>query len=137
MAWGKTDEQKAADEIQRAAQQELAQRERDEAEYWKSPLGQADWALQNGNTFFQIEIPHTTLRGVTNAAYNSRTQASQKHHSGATDVLSQIEELGWHLAHASWVYMQTGQNSRDKFLASGQQVVVSGEVVGIYLFRRT
>src|SRR6478736_1812998 len=73
--------------------------------------------------FFQIEIPHTTLRGVTNAAYNSRTQASQKHHSGATDLLAQIEELGWHLEHASWVYMQTGQNSQDKFLASGQQVV--------------
>jgi hypothetical protein len=137
MPWGRTDEQKASDGAQRAAQKAQAQRERDEAKYWESPLGQADWALRNGNTFFQIEIPHTTLRGVTNAAYNSRTQASQRHHDGATDLLAQIEQLGWHLEHASWVYMQTGQNSRDKFLASGQQVVVSGEVVGIYLFRRT
>jgi len=77
MAWGKTDEQMSADAEQRAAQKEQARREREEAEYWESPLGQADWARQNGNTFFQIEIPHTTLRGVTNAAYNSRTQASR------------------------------------------------------------
>ena len=48
MAWGKTDEQKAADAEQRAAQKEQARREREEAEYWESPLGQADWARQNG-----------------------------------------------------------------------------------------
>jgi hypothetical protein len=33
------------------------------------------------------------------------------------------------------VFIETGQSSRDRFLASGQQTVVNGEVVGIYLFR--
>jgi ribosomal protein S27E len=40
------------------------------------------------------------------------------------------------LLHADWICIQTGQNSRDKFMASGQHVVVTGEVIGIYLFRR-
>lgn len=53
----------------------------------------------------------------------------------APDLLGQIEQVGWRLEQASWVYVQTGQNSRDKFLASGQQVVVTGEVIGIFLFR--
>jgi hypothetical protein len=34
------------------------------------------------------------------------------------------------------VYLETGQNSRNKFLSSGQQVVTTGQVIGIYLFRR-
>ena len=41
----------------------------------------------------------------------------------------------WHLEHAWWVFMETGQNSRDKFLAFGQQTVVTGDVIGVYLFR--
>jgi len=59
----------------------------------------------------------------------------QTNYRGAPDVLGQIEDLGWRLDHASWVFTETGQSSRDKFLASGQQTVVTGEVIGIYLFR--
>jgi hypothetical protein len=66
----------------------------------------------------------------------TNTHQGQVAQAGAPDVLGQIEELGWHLEHASWVFMATGESSRDKFLASRQQTVVSGEVVGIYLFRK-
>lgn len=51
-------------------------------------------------------------------------------------MLGQIEQVGWRLEQASWIFMETGQSSRDKFLASGQLTVVTGQVVGIYLFRR-
>lgn len=76
------------------------------------------------------------MTGFTNAAFNSATAGKIRQKLTRTDLLGQIEEAGWRLEHANWVYIQTGQNSRDKFLASGQHVVVTGEVLGIYLFRR-
>lgn len=121
----KTDEQRAADAAKKA-----------EAAYWASPQGKAAQAFARGDEFFQIEIPHSSVTGFTNAAFNSATQATIRRKLSRTDLLGQIEETGWHLLHADWVYIQTGQNSRDKFLASGQHVVVTGEVIGIYLFRR-
>jgi hypothetical protein len=84
----------------------------------------------------QLEIPHSSVTGFTNAAFNSATVGKIRQKLTRTDLLGQIEEAGWRLEHADWVYIQTGQNSRDKFLASGQHVVVTGEVIGIYLFRR-
>lgn len=118
-------EEKAA-----AAAQE--QREQERAEWEASPPGQAQAAFHRGDLFFQVEIPHSKMSGYATAGVVKKRTT----HDGATDVLGQIESSGWHLEHASWVYVQTGQDSRDKFLQSGQQVVVLGEVVGLYLFRR-
>jgi hypothetical protein len=55
-------------------------------------------------------------------------------HHGAT--LSAIEAEGWRLEHADYVFHETGSVSRDKLLSSGQTAAVTGEVVGIYIFRR-
>lgn len=121
----KTEEERAAEAARRA-----------EAAFWASPQGKATAAFGRGDEFFQVEIPHSSVTGFTNAAFNSTTQGKIRRQAARTDLLGQIEEAGWHLEHASWVYVQTGQNSRDKFLASGQHVVVTGEVLGIYLFRR-
>ena len=107
-----------------------------EKAFWGSPQGQALKAFERGDEFYQAEIPHSSVTGFTNAAFNSATAGKIRQRLTRTDLLGQIEEAGWHLEHADWVYIQTGQNSRDKFLASGQHVVVTGEVVGIYLFRR-
>ncbi len=52
-----------------------------------------------------------------------------------SNVIQSIEEEGWRLEHVGYVYRITGSQSRDKFIASGQQEAVSGEIVGIYLFR--
>jgi hypothetical protein len=107
-----------------------------EKAFWASPQGRATKAFDRGDEFLQIEIPHSSVTGFTNAAFNSATAGKIRQKLTRTDLLGQIEEAGWRLEHANWVYIQTGQNSRDKFLASGQHVVVTGEVVGIYLFRR-
>jgi hypothetical protein len=40
------------------------------------------------------------------------------------------------LVNGSFVFVETGQQSRDKFMSSGQNVAVSGTVVGYYLFKR-
>ena len=121
----KTEEERAADAARKA-----------EAAFWSSPQGKAAQAFERGDEFFQIEIPHSSITGFANAAFNSSTAGKIRRKLTRTDLLGQIEESGWRLEHADWVYIQTGQNSRDKFLASGQHVVVTGEVVGIYLFRR-
>jgi ribosomal protein S27E len=121
----KTDEERAADAARKA-----------EAAFWASPQGKAAKAFERGDEFFQIEIPHSSVTGFTNAAFSSATKGTIRRKLTRTDLLGQIEETGWRLQHADWVYVQTGQNSRDKFLASGQHVVVTGEVIGMYLFRR-
>jgi len=121
----KTDEERAADAARKA-----------EAAFWASPQGKAAQAFERGDEFFQIEIPHSSVTGFTNAAFNSATKGTIRRKLTRTDLLGQIEETGWRLQHADWVYIQTGQNSRDKFMASGQHVVVTGEVIGMYLFRR-
>jgi hypothetical protein len=37
---------------------------------------------------------------------------------------------------SSYVFVQTGEDSRDKFMASGQRTAIKGKIVGVYLFRR-
>jgi hypothetical protein len=37
----------------------------------------------------------------------------------------------------SFVFVETGQQSRDKFMSSGQNVSVAGATIGYYLFRRS
>jgi hypothetical protein len=130
--FNKTEEERAADDLRKKA--EAARRA--EAAFQASPQGKAAEAYARGDEFLQIEIPHSSVTGFTNAAFNSTTKGTIRRNLTRTDLLGQIEETGWHLEHANWVYIQTGQNSRDKFLASGQHVVVTGEVIGIYLFRR-
>jgi hypothetical protein len=51
------------------------------------------------------------------------------------DALSRIEGEGWAFVQASYVFVQTGEDSRDKFLASVSGRRIRGKM--IYLFRRT
>jgi hypothetical protein len=37
----------------------------------------------------------------------------------------------------SFVFVEEGSQSRDKFMSSGQNVAVKGTTVGYYLFRRS
>lgn len=131
-----SDEDRAARQAGKQAQRAAAEEERAAAEFWASPVGQARRAHESGDRFFQVQITHDTIDGYANAAWSgSGVSQRRRQNYGAPDLLGQVEAEGWRLEHASWVYVQTGQNSRDKFLASGQQVVVQGEVVGVYLFR--
>lgn len=53
------------------------------------------------------------------------------------DVMSQkaviVAMVG---VNGSFVFVEQGQESRDKFMSSGQNVAIKGEVVGYYLFKR-
>lgn len=119
---------KSAEEKQQRADDKAAQ------EFLLSPIGQARTAFADGDRFFQLELPHSQVKGVVAAMVGVTSQI--KHAGGGTDTLGAVAAEGWRLINSGWVYVQTGQESRDKFLASGQQIVTRGEVVGIYLFER-
>ena len=53
-------------------------------------------------------------------------------------IISSIEDIeseGWVLINDNYVFQVTGSVSREKFLSSGQQEAVSGQLIGIYTFR--
>jgi hypothetical protein len=52
------------------------------------------------------------------------------------DIMSQVEAEGWALTYANHVNVQTGEDSRNRWMESGQRVAIRGKLVGIYLFRR-
>ena len=114
--------------------------------------GRAKLALNAGEQFFQMQRVVSSTRGqlwlgtltdkTDEAARSTMLERLLRDLSGAeedlpiTQALAVVEWLGWRLVHMACAYRQTSAESRDFFLASGQQVAMSGEVVVIYLFRR-
>jgi hypothetical protein len=122
------DEKEARRAARRDAREaEAARREAEKANaaFYASPLGQAVSAKEQGCGFFQVELSQEQV------AERWPVSAGITH----PDVLSQIEAVGWELEHVNHVWVQTGAVSRDHFLSSGQDIGVTGELVGIYLFR--
>ena len=130
----KTEEEKqaerAAQERERAAQAERAAR----AKYLATPVGQAEAAYQAGQMFFQLTTNISQVQGKSSDwNYSQSTRTSR---SNATDTLGQIEEIGWHLEHVGYVFVETGEIARSKAMSSGSVTRTDGYVEGIYLFRR-
>ncbi|MDX6286825.1 MAG: hypothetical protein QOG53_2310 [Frankiales bacterium] len=128
---------KAQDAQARAAADQQKAAEREEAAFRASPVGQATSANEQGHGFFEIQLTvgssqrDSTIWGSNNTSWN---KAKTQTHAG---TLSAIEAAGWRLENVGYIFVITGESSRDKFLASGQQTAVSGHTVGIYLFRNT
>ena len=140
MAWGKTEEEKAAERAaeQQAAANEAARRQQADAQraaqaYAAGPVGQAEAAAQAGAVFFQTQMDVSRLDG--NASWGSASAAVQ--HVGRPDILGQIESFGWHLEDVGYVFVETGTTSTNRVMLSGEATAVSGVVLGIYLFRNT
>jgi hypothetical protein len=51
-------------------------------------------------------------------------------------ILNGVCREGWELVNGSFTFVEEGQQSRDKFMASGQNVAIKGTTVRYYLFRR-
>jgi len=67
--------------------------------------------------------------GVVGSATTKRT-------SDPSDVLNAVCREGGELVNGSFVFVEEGQQSRDKFMASGQNVAIKGTTVGYYLLKR-
>ena len=126
--------QKQARANEKQRQRESAARERLRNEFYRSPAGRARAAYERGAQVFQYEIDVQDVRAtvvpmMTATAKRTRT-------NDASEILSAVCDEGWELVNGSFVFVQTGSESRDKFMASGQQIAVRGTTVGYYLFKR-
>lgn len=142
MAWGKSEEQREAEQRQREAAERQAQADlaaqeeaQRQADYLSSPVGRATTAHHRGDTFFQFQTAIGTLVGKP-SGFGSSGNAFAHYDNEVVGLLSQIEEIGWSLMDVGHVFVETGATSTNKVLTTGQGTVAQGMVMGIYLFRR-
>lgn len=134
-----SDAEREAERLRRDAERQARERRKAAEQFRQSPLGQAVEAKLAGHGFFQLELEHSRISrnlfefGLDYDAHG----VSRRRGQVRTDLLSQVEDVGWRLTFVNHVWVQKGAVSRDKFLSSGQEVGVTGEVIGIYLFRAT
>ena len=99
-----------------------------------SPVGQARIAFQRGDRVFQYAHNVMSQKAVVVKIVGARSPPST---ADPSVILYSVCNEGWELVNGSFVFVETGQQSRDKFMASGQNVAVSGATVGYYLFKRS
>lgn len=133
---GLTREEKAE---QKAVREAEKQAEREQCAFESSPAGQARAAFERGDGFFEIELDMRTTGSLNSHGSTGFDSAwgRNRPRSGRMDALSQVEGEGWVFVQASYVFVQTGEDSRDKFMASGQRTSIRGKITGVYLFRRS
>lgn len=120
-------------EAEKKDARQAKQDERLRLAFLASPAGRARAAFTDGSVVFQCAVNVMSQQAIIVPMVGSNT-ASQT--SDPTAILNSVCNEGWELVNGSFVFMETGQQSRDKFLASGQNVAVSGATIGYYLFRR-
>ena len=126
-------------------QREAEEKRKAEEAFRKTAAGKARTAKEAGRTIFQyIEVLTETTAHVVPmiGAYTSDEEGEMGLQSalgkkGRTlePAIEQIESEGWNLVNAGYVFQPTTSESRDKFLASGQQEAIGGRVLGVYTFR--
>lgn len=116
-----------------AEQKRLEERERARKTFFASPAGQARLAFERGDQVFQYAFDVMSQQAIIVAMVGSTTSKSTRDPSV---ILNSVCHEGWELVNGSFVFVEQGQQSRDKFLASGQNVAIKGTTVGYYLFKR-
>lgn len=101
--------------------------------FWASPAGQARAAYRAGDHVFQYSIDVMNQQAIIVAMVGSKTASTT---ADPTAVLNAVSREGWEIVSADFPFVMTGQQSRDKFLSSGQNVAIAGTVLGYYVFKR-
>jgi hypothetical protein len=130
-------EEAAAKEQRRRESEERKRVERIEKarrEFVATPAGQARQAFDRGDHVFQYSIDVMSQQAIIVAMVGSATSAKT---TDPTAILNSVCNEGWELLNGSFTFVEQGQQSRDKFLASGQNVAIKGTTVGYYLFRKS
>ncbi|UJW35107.1 hypothetical protein L3Q67_15795 [Saccharothrix sp. AJ9571] len=111
----------------------LAREERERKAFEASPTGRARTAFERGDHVFQYSIDVMNQQAIIIAMVGGTTTRKT---TDPAEVLNSVCAEGWDLVNGSFVFVEQGQESRDKFLSSGQNVAIKGQTVGYYLFKR-
>jgi hypothetical protein len=103
-------------EAEQKARARAAHRESVRKAFFVSPAGQARLSFERKDHVFQFAID------VMNQQ--------------ATAAMNSVCNEGWELVNGSLVFVEEGQESRNKAGGAGQTVATKGTTVGYYLFRR-
>jgi hypothetical protein len=125
----KSPEERAVNEAAKAREEA----EREGRRFRATLVGRARTAFERGDQLFQYEHAVTSQQAVIVAMVGSSVKATS---SDPSDILNAVCREGWELVNGSFVFVEQGQQSRDKFMSSGQNVAIKGDTVGYYLFRR-
>lgn len=107
------------------------------AEFDQTPIGKARIAHKSGRKYFQITMDIEEVgRNLLNIMAHEMKTRTKDLGNDVSSVLTLIDDEGWELVSSGFVFRQTRQDSRDKLIVSGQQVAISGQTVGVYVFRR-
>jgi hypothetical protein len=126
-------QQKEASKVEAERRKREKERERLKKAFFDSPAGQARIAFEMGDQVFQASFDVMSQEAIIVAMVGS---ATRKKANDPTAILNAICREGWELVNGSFVFVEEGQQSRDKFLASGQNVATKGRTFGYYLFKR-
>ncbi|WP_040896321.1 hypothetical protein [Streptomyces griseoaurantiacus] len=126
-----TEKERKRQEAEEKRQAELL--EHDRQAFLTTPVGQARQSFERGDLVYQCSIDVMSQQAVIVAMVGSTTTQRTK---DSAVVLNAVCREGWELVNGSFVFVEQGQQSRDKFMSSGQNVAIRGETVGYYLFKR-
>jgi hypothetical protein len=136
----KTEEEKAQDAAikqQRRREDEARKRaeqiQRARRAFFATPAGQARLAYDRGDHVFQYAHDVMSQRAIIVAMVGSSTSSST---ADPVAILNSVCREGGEIVNGSFVFVEQGQESRDKFMASGQNVAIKGVTVGYYVFKR-
>jgi hypothetical protein len=146
MPFGKTEEEKARRKAEKDAAREVSRQQAEEAKqreaaarareaYLKTPVGQADQALERGDMFSSFMRGSHCFR--VGRPTGHMVQRPRRRHSGRQTRSARSRSLAGGLSIFASVFVETETNSRDKVLSGGAVTRTSGYVEGVYLFRRT
>jgi hypothetical protein len=137
MALRKTEEERAAREAEKAERARAKRLKDAEGSFWASPVGLARSAKAAGQRWFQVDMPLVDTNRTVGSVVFGDPIVKHRAGSGQGALITAIEDEGWELFQAGFVFHETGQVSRDKLLSSGQTVQTTGRTFGVYLFRAT
>lgn len=109
-------------------------REQARQAFFATPAGQARLAFDEGAQVFQYSIDVMKQKAIVIAMVGSSTS---KQTTDPVAILNSVCNEGWELLSGSFVFVEEGQQSRDKLGSSGQNIATKGTTVGYYLFRRS
>ncbi len=124
---------RAAEKAETEQRKSVEHQSKEEKRFRESPAGQARLSYQRGDNLFQVSFDIEKVKAniaVMMSAFTTRSA------NDVSEVLNSIVAEGWDFATLSTAFVSEGEESRDKFLASGQQVAIRGRLVGTYVFTR-